>query len=301
MSGKLSPVIALRLILTTFFWGATFIAGKYLAQNLPHFTAAFLRFVFALAGLGLFAFVAGQKIAWPKKQDWLTLAALGASGVFIYNAGFFAALERIPASRAALIVAASPVVTLCAVQCLEGARWVATQVTGVCLSFLGAVIVVTHGHPLEWVRGGMGIGDVYILAAVLSWVVYTLLLRYRAQAQAPLHTSFWSVLCGLLMLAVPAAGEWNRMPHTLPPAMVWWALAYMGLIGTALSFVWYSQAVAVIGAARATQFTNLVPVFGVLLSALILGESIPWLGVAGGVLVLAGVMLVNWTSARATS
>lgn len=68
---------------------------------------------------------------------------------------------------------------------------------------------------------------------------------------------------------------------------------YLGLIGTALSFVWYSQAVAVMGAARTTQYTNLVPFFGVLLSAILLHEAIPIASVAGGVMVVGGVMLAN--------
>ena len=201
------------------------------------------------------------------------------------------------ASRAALLVAASPVLTLCAVQWLQRARWAACQVLGVLLSFAGAVIVVSHGDPASLWSGAVGLGELYIFGAVLAWVVYTLLLRYRAQGHDALSLSFCSILCGTVLLAVPAGFEWQAAGWILPSAAAWGALAYMGLLGTALSFVWYSEAVAAIGAARATQFTNLVPVFGVLLSALLLGEPLLWSSMGGGLLVVLGVM----TASRASS
>jgi len=136
-------------------------------------------------------------------------------------------------------------------------------------------------------------GELYIFAAVVAWVVYTLILRYRAQGLDTLSVTFCSILCGTVLLAIPAGFEWHVAGWRIPGLTAWGAIAYLGLLGTALSFVWYSEAVAMIGAARATQFTNLVPVFGVLLSALLLGETVPWASIGGGVLVVAGVMLAN--------
>lgn len=285
--------IYLRLVLTTFFWGGTFIAGRFLAQGMPHFLAAFLRFCFALAGLLAFAWASGRSLKLPDARQWGLVTALGLSGIFAYNAGFFAGLAHVQASRAALIVAASPVMTLCAVQLIQRARWSARIVAGVLLSFCGAVIVVSHGEPASLLHGAFGRGELYIFGAVVAWVAYTLVLRYFAQGMDALSMTIFATLCGALMLAVPAGFELasGGLPRIGPAA--WLALAYMGLLGTSLSFVWYSQAVAAIGAARATQFTNLVPVFGVLLSVLILGESLPWASVAGGAMVVAGVMWVN--------
>ncbi|NSL55846.1 DMT family transporter [Uliginosibacterium aquaticum] len=283
----------LRLVLTTFFWGGTFIAGRFLAQSMPHFLAATLRFCFALLGLLLYALGTGQRLYWPDRRQWGVALALGASGIFAYNAGFFAGLAQVAASRAALLVAASPVITLCTVQWLNRAAWSARQISGVLLSFCGAVLVVSHGDLAGLLHGAVGQGELFIFGAVVAWVVYTLVMRYYARGFEALSMTFFAILCGTLLLAVPAGGE---LVATGWPALgwqAWLALAYMGLLGTSLAFVWYSQAVAVIGAARATQFTNLVPVFGVLLSVLLLGESLVWSSLGGGLLVVAGVMWVN--------
>lgn len=286
-----------RLVLTTLFWGGTFIAGRYLAQTLPHFLAATLRFCFALLGLGMFALATRQRLRWPDRRQWGVACLLGASGVFAYNAGFFAGLAHVPASRAALIVAASPVLTLCAVQWIGRARWSLAQACGVFLSFCGAVIVVSRGRPADLLTGAVGMGELFILGAVVAWVVYTLVTRYLVRGLDALSMTFFSTLCGCLMLAVPATAELAGSGWPDLTWQAWLALAYMGLLGTSLSFVWYAQAVAEIGAARATQFTNLVPVFGVLLSVLLLGESLPWAAVLGGLLVLAGVIWARRTKA----
>lgn len=282
-----------RLVLTTLFWGGTFIAGRFLAQTMPHFMAACLRFCFALLGLAGYARAIGQPVKWPGLRQWGVMLGLGATGIFAYNAGFFAGLGEIPASRAALIVAASPVMTLCAVQVLERKGWLVLQVVGVLMSFFGAVVVVSHGHPASLLNGAVGLGELYIFGAVVAWVIYTLLLRYQKAGLDAMSMTFCSILCGAVLLAIPAAIEWHGAGYPLPTLAGWGAIAYLGLLGTSLSFVWYSQAVAAIGAARATQFTNLVPVFGVLLSAVLLGEAVPWASVGGGVVVVAGVMLTN--------
>ncbi|MDP5238620.1 DMT family transporter [Uliginosibacterium sp. 31-16] len=297
MSVDVPRGIFLRLVLTTLFWGGTFIAGRFLAQTMPHFVAATLRFCFALVGLLGYAWSSGRRIVWPGRGQWGVMLTLGASGIFAYNAGFFAGLGQVSASRAALMVAASPVLTLCAVQWLQRSRWAARQVLGVLLSFVGAVIVVSHGELASLFAGAVGLGELYIFGAVVAWVVYTLILRYRAQGLDALSLTFCSILCGTVLLAVPAGFEWQAAHWQLPTLAAWGAIAYMGLLGTALSFVWYSQAVAAIGAARATQFTNLVPVFGVLLSALLLGEPVLWASIGGGLLVVLGVM----TASRASS
>jgi drug/metabolite transporter (DMT)-like permease len=75
----------------------------------------------------------------------------------------------------------------------------------------------------------------------------------------------------------------------------WLGIAFLGAGGTALAFVWYAQGLRTLGAARTSVFNNLVPVFGVVFGALLLGEQILPSMVIGGLVALAGVSLTNWT------
>ena len=74
---------------------------------------------------------------------------------------------------------------------------------------------------------------------------------------------------------------------------VWASLLCLGVLGTAVAFVWYCEGIRRLGTARTVVFTNLVPVFGVLPGWLVLGEPLSASLVLGGVLAITGVFLVN--------
>jgi len=117
-----------------------------------------------------------------------------------------------------------------------------------------------------------------------------------------LAATAWSTLWGTMMLALPAAFELAAGRATSwPDPASWIAMAYLGLCGTALAFVWYNEAVATIGPARATLFTNLVPVFAVVFSVVLLGERPVVASLLGGMLVVCGVYLANRPSASPVS
>ncbi len=69
----------------------------------------------------------------------------------------------------------------------------------------------------------------------------------------------------------------------------WIAILQLALLGTVVGFVWWYEGVELLGASRAAGFVNLVPLFGVLLSALILSESLVVSQLAGGSIVVFGV------------
>jgi drug/metabolite transporter (DMT)-like permease len=76
------------------------------------------------------------------------------------------------------------------------------------------------------------------------------------------------------------------------------AMAYLGVVGTAVAFVWYYQGVRAIGPTRSAVFNNLVPIFGMTSGVLVLGEPLHASMVVGGLVALAGVTLVNLPSRR---
>ena len=92
------------------------------------------------------------------------------------------------------------------------------------------------------------------------------------------------------MLTVAAMFEPH--PDTVP-LNVWISLAYLGLVGTVLAFIWYYEGVIALGITRTAIFNNLVPVFALLLSVTVLHESVPVYTWIGATLVVAGVILTN--------
>lgn len=285
--------IYLKLVIVSLFWGGSFIAGRHLAQHMPHFVAAFGRFVVA-DGL-LIWYMLRDEGRLPRlrlSQVWVTLL-LGVSGIFFYNYFFFAGMERVPASRAALIIATNPIMTVIAMRLLFHERWTWTRGGGVLLSLLGVSIVVTQGELGAAWGGSVGAGELFIVGAAFVWVVYSLLGRFAVSGLSALATTTYAALWGTLLLAMPAAYQVATLPFAWPDAGSWVAMIYLGALGTALAYVWYYQGIVVIGPARAAVFTNLVPVFAVLLGVLLLGEEILASTLIGGALVILGVRLTN--------
>lgn len=299
MTSKMMPYLTyLSLIFTMLLWGGTFIAGRLLAGEVDPASAAFLRFLIASGAMLVVTRLVDKRLVLPPKKMWLPLTLLGMTGVFAYNIFFFNGLHHITAGRAGLIIACTPlVITLFATIFLRE-RLNAVRSCGILLSLIGAVTVISNGHPGSLFSGGFGPGERAMVGCVLSWSAYSLIGRSVLSSISPLAAVCYSSIIGTLLLLIPALGEGllHRLPTFSPAA--WVSLAYLGLGGTALGFSLYYQGIKKIGATRAGIFINLVPVFSILLSWLILGESIKSIVLIGGLLVLSGVALTNSNKAR---
>jgi drug/metabolite transporter (DMT)-like permease len=263
---------------------------------MPHFVAATARYVVATAALIAYLWQREGGLPRPTKRQWLGICVLGATGIFAYNAFFFGALAHLPAGRAALIIATNPAVTAIAAWMIFKLRFAWWQWLGVAVAFAGVSIVVSRGELTTLGTTAIGTGEALMFCGVLSWMAYTLVGRAMMQRQgalSPLATTAYASAVGLLLLAAVAAFElpqvqWER----LGPIEVA-AVGYLGLVGTAVAFVWFYEGVKQVGAARAAVFTNLVPVFGVALAVAVLDEPLLASMVVGGLVALAGVSLAN--------
>jgi drug/metabolite transporter (DMT)-like permease len=284
----------LRLTCVPVLWGGTFIAGRVISAQLPPATAGFIRFVFAtLALLATLHFTEGLRaITRITRRQLLGTMALGATGIFAYNLLFFTALSVLPAGRTSLIIALNPVVTLLIAAALLGDRLSATRWLGVALALLGVWVVVTRGD-LSQIMQSLGKGELAMFGAVCAWAVYTLVGRKLLQGLSPVLATLWAAIWGTLFLGLLALRD---IPHVHAASFtpeVWAGLVFLGVLGTAVAFVWYYEGLRQLGAARTVVFNNLVPVFGVLLGWLILGEPLSVSLLAGGGLAIFGVFLVN--------
>lgn len=284
----------LRLICVPAIWGGTFVAGRIVSASLPPATAAFIRFVFAsLALLGVLQATQGwQVLRRVSRAQLLGTLGLGATGILAYNLLFFSALAVLPAGRTSLIVALNPVLTLLVAAAFLGDRLSPARWAGMGLALLGVWVVVTRGD-LSQLQASLGRGELSMLGAVLAWVIYTLLGRRVLRGLSPLVATLLAALWGTLLLGLASVPEWPRMhgAHFTPAVLL--SLVFLGVLGTAVAFVWYYEGITRLGAARTVVFNNLVPVFSVALGWLLLGEPVSASLLAGGALAIGGVFMVQ--------
>jgi drug/metabolite transporter (DMT)-like permease len=290
-------LIYCSLVLTMFLWGGTFIAGRLLAGAVEPASAAFLRFFIASVAMVVVTRSLEGKFYVPPARLWLPLILLGMTGVFAYNVFFFNGLQHISAGRASLIVAGTPLVITVFAALFLRERLTFLKTCGILVSLAGAIMVISNGHPGSLFTGGFGPGEQALVGCVLSWSAYSLIGRSVLRSLPPLTAVCYSSIIGTLLLAFPAARA-GLFGHLSAISMASWvSLAYLGLGGTALGFSLYYIGIKKIGASRAGIFINLVPVFSILLSWFILGETIRPAVLAGGLLVLTGVTMANYHQA----
>ena len=295
-SARLDATLALKLVLTALFWGGTFIAGRVLAQSMPLMTAAAGRFAVAAVLLVAVAVRFEGRLPRLNRSQALTTAALGLTGIFLYNVFFLGALARIPAGRTALFVSLTPIMTALLASAVFGERLGWRAWIGICVALVGAVIVITRGDPAGAARDmgpSFGPGETMMILAVASWAAYTLISRKALESLSPIAATTYATLWGLAFLAVGAAGEVASIPWMSLGWQAWAAIIYLGAVGTVLGFIWYYEGIRAVGPSRTAVFTNLVPAFGVMLSAVLLGEDILASMLVGGAISVMGVALTN--------
>jgi drug/metabolite transporter (DMT)-like permease len=281
--------VYLKLVLVTMSWGGTFIATRIAAQTFGPFTGAAYRYAFALVFLLPLAFRQNRRLFHVQRTQLPILLLLGFSGIFAYNYFFFKGLKTIPASRGALLAALNPTIVMLLSALFYKEKITPRKLVGILISLAGVVIVISRGRVTELISS-LEMGDLFMLGCPVTWAMYTLAARPALKHTTPLQASTWASLTGLLMLLLFSASE----PYPVHiPSKVWLALLYLGIIGTVVAFVWYYDAIKKIGPTRTSIFNNLVPVFAVIFSVLILREQVSWYTWVGGAMVIGGVLYVN--------
>jgi len=292
----MTPLLAFKLTMVAALWGGTFIAGKILAQSLPLMTAAFGRFFVASILLVFVAVKMEGKLPRLNREQILLTAVLGFTGIFLYNICFFGALARVPAGRTSLFVSLTPIVTAVLAGLIFSERLGVRRWAGILVALIGAIVVITRGDLIGGIADisqSLGLGELMMLGAVFSWAAYTLISRKALETLSPIVATTYGTLWGFVFLTIGAIGEFKDVDWFHLDWRVWTSVFYLGAFGTVLAFIWYYQGIQTVGPSRTAIFTNLVPAFGVLFSAALLGEPILISMVIGGLIAVLGVSLVN--------
>lgn len=281
------------LTLTTLFWSGNMVLGRALRGDVPPFSLAFWRWVIALA-LILPLARPHLRSQWPLlKRGWKSIVILGLLGVGGYNTLAYIGLQYTAATNAVLLNSFIPVATIALSwvflnKHLHGVEWL-----GVLLSLIGVTTIVAHGELATLARLSLNIGDLWMLAAVLTWALYTIGLQWRPSGVHPMLLLAAFTVVGLLALAPAYAWEIAQGRTIRLNAGALAGIAYTGLLPGFLGYIFYNRTVGEVGASKASLFIHLMPVFGTLLSAIFLDEIPQAYHYAGIALIFSGIYLTT--------
>jgi len=287
------PSPYLLLTLSSLFWAGNWVVGRAMRHDIPPLAMGFWRWLLAL--LILLPFVAPElrRRLGVLRRDWLKLMLLGALGATTFNAMIYVGLQFTAATNGILFNSISPVLIVLLSWLWLRDRLGAGQGVGIALSLLGVAAIVTRGDPALLAALQFNRGDLWLIAAMVLWSVYTLLLRWR-----PPELSAMAFLAAIVALSLPLLLPfylWELAARggfaiTLPTAA---ALAYYATLPSIVSYLFWNRGVAQVGANRASLFTHLMPVFGAVLSMIFLGEQLYAYHFIGAGLIFSGIWLTT--------
>lgn len=287
----------LLLSLAVLFWAGNSIAGRALADTVSPFTLSFLRWFGALLLVTPFAWRGLKADAPELLRRWKMVLALALTGVASFGALLYVGLHTTTALNSVLLQAAIPPLVMLFAWVVLRERTSRWDVAGVALSLLGVIAVITQGRPWDVLHIGLTIGDGLILVGVALYAVYSLLLRRRPQV-APLSLLWATFAVSAVLLAPAWLGE---LATGQGGAFSWPAAAgvvYVAAFPSFFAYLFYNRGIELIGAARASQFLHLQPIFGALLAVLLLGERFLVYHALGAALIAAGIALSAWAARR---
>lgn len=279
------------LSLAALLWSGNFIAVRALRDDIDPVTLNTLRWVLACLLFLPFAAPACLRHLAAIRLHWRWLLALGATGVAAFQTATYFALSQTTATNALLVLALTPTAILAGSALIGASRPGRVQWAGSVVSVIGAAIVITRADPQVLRALAFNAGDLWMIAAVMFWAIYSLLLKRRPAALPPTVTLAASMVIGaalmlaVLMLTLPGL-RFAASPATLLP------LAYIVVFPSVVAFWLWGFGVGRIGPERAGQFVHLMPIFGPVLAMAILGERAAPVQLAGAAVIFAGMALV---------
>lgn len=282
----------LLLTLTVLFWSGNMVVGRGLREAVPPMSLAFARWTLALLLTLPFAWPHLKTLRGMTRKQWGVLVVLGVLGVGAYNTLAYVALVHTTATNAALLNSFIPIAII-AISWFLGHQARLLESIGVGVSFVGVMVIVSRGDPVVLAGLSLNAGDLWMLAAVLSWALYTLGLKWRPAGLHPMALLATLTMIGLLVLAPLVWVELSSGArlHLTTPAL--FGVAYTGIFPAFLGYVFYNRAVGEVGASRAGLFIHLMPAFSTVLAMLFLGEAPRAYHFFGIALILTGIWLTT--------
>jgi len=282
----------LGLLVMALIWGVNFPIIKACLDEIPPLAFNALRF--PLASLAVFlAARTFQTVPKPKKKDWPRLVALGIVGNLVYQCLFIFGADITFAGNASILLATTPAWTL-ALSSAAGHEKPGPQVWfGVLATMAGMTLVVLGSDRVVGIQAPTLAGDLLIVAAAVTWSVYSVGSRGLVRKYGALPVTAWTLWVGSAGLFVVGLPSLTAAPLAEISPAAWVGVGYSGVLAIGLGYILWYRGVQKIGNSRTAAFSNLTPVVALVVAWLWLAEVPGFLQILGAAVVLAGLSLAR--------
>ncbi|MDG2431909.1 EamA family transporter [Flavobacterium sp.] len=277
------------LCFVCFFWGTTWIASKEGVRHMPALQLAGIR---QLIGGSLYVvYFLFKKEPLPKGKQWKTIIILSILNFALSNGLSTWGVKYISSGLGAIINAIFPI-WIVIITFFKGEKLAKLAIAGLFIAFSG-VCVIFYEHLNDLLIPDFRFGIILLTLSTISWAFGSLYTKKKAATFNPYFSLGIQMVISSIFLLTITETTGMAVPLSTVPAISWWAIAYLVIIGSIISFIAYIYMLQKLPPEINSIYAYVNPIVAVLLGAIIFGESLTLAIGIGGLITLSGLYMVN--------
>lgn len=280
------------LILCTLFWAGNFIVGKVATLfDIPPFTLNFYRWLIAFLILFPFTYKKLYQNLNEIRDNIIPLSIMGFTSITIFNSVVYYSLNYTQVLNGVLMISTIPVLIIFFSSISTSEKVKLPQILGLVISFIGVLIIITKFEFNKLLNLNLNKGDMWILVAMISWAIYSVMIKEKKINLEPLILLQTLILIGLVFLVPFYIYEILTFQYLTINIPVMLTVGYVVLFAGIGAYIFWIGAIKIIGPSRSGIFLHLMPVFSSLMAIFILGEKLANFHIYGASLILIGIII----------
>ena len=291
VSGKIDaiglPILALCWV--SFFWGTTWLASKEGVKHMPALQLATIRQV--LGGVLYVGYFILKKEPWPKGKQWRTIIILAILNFVLSNGLSTWGVKYISSGLGAIISALFPI-WIIIINFFNGQKIARMALIGILISF-GGICIIFIDYITDFLKPDFQFGIILMTASTVSWAFGILETKKKAASFNPYFSLGLQMLISSVFLIGITEASGVNIPLSEIPSASWWAIIYLVLIGSVLTFIAFIYTLQHLPTEISSIYVYINPIVAMILGSFIFGETLTQAIVIGAAVTLAGIYLVN--------
>ena len=283
----------LKAILAMLFWSATFVWFKIAYQTYLPYEVTFLRLLLASILLFVFILISGKKEK-VQRKDIIQLMLVAFCEPFMYFIGEANGMKIVSPALGSLIISTIPIFSAVGAWLILKEKLPLFVVLGLIISTSGVIVMSLGSANFSATFKGI----LLLMIAVLSGVFYGISVRNLTLRYSPLTIVTWQNFFGMLyflpLFLIVDGKHFFSIQHSAQGLIT---IAAMSILASVIAFILFTGVLRDLGVAKSNIFTNLIPVFTVILAYVILGDKLNltgWIGLSLAVLGLFVSQYPDW-------
>lgn len=278
------------LLLATFFWALGLIIGKFCSAEMPPMTLTFIRYLLAGIGMGIIHFIKEKELK-IDKGDIIYIFLLAFLGIVLNGVLFFKGIGLTSPINTSIISSTTP-----AIVCIIGVLFYQEKVNikniiSIICSIIGILLLLTNGKLEALINIKFNKGDLIILGAIISNGIYIIGSKKVLKKYVPSKILTYLFIFTAIILLPSLYIEKDMYVLSQVSMKAIFSLIYMGIFSSLIAFLLQQKGIKKIGPVKASIYTNLIPIYSIVLSALILKEKVTLIQIIAMILVMFAIMI----------